>query len=331
MASSFQCECGKIFTRRSNLKRHVSNFHSESEYQVPDETLPYKCVICQCDCADLGAYSEHVREAHDIEIKTEFHEFETESDFYNWKQMVEDNDNASYVKQRKGNVLTDGSLSVKFHCHRSGKYRTRVLPDNRKRELRKGSSKIGGYCPAKIKAIFQADGEVDVTYCPTHIGHKNELMHLRLPEDQRKEIAMKIAMKVPYDDILNQVRSSVPMDEIKRRHIVTKQDLYNIERDFSLKNEAVRRPIDVLAIDPAEQLEKFKADLREQFENILLKINSKAQCKICHESLESLDCLLDSSDQQPSNETVALPKKTKRNVNIERKKRVESNVKKCST
>ncbi|KAJ4452348.1 hypothetical protein ANN_03881, partial [Periplaneta americana] len=166
-------------------------------------------------------------------LKAEAQEFPTHLDFYSWKRTVEDRDVALFVKTRAEKVLACKSKSATFYCHRSGYYTPKVSPDNRKRELKiQGSSKIDGYCPARMKTIFHDDGRVLVEYCATHVGHKNELAQLHLHSDERKEIATKIAMKVSYDEILTNVRSSVTKEELKRKHLITKHDLYNIEREF---------------------------------------------------------------------------------------------------
>ncbi|XP_068082865.1 uncharacterized protein [Anabrus simplex] len=254
----FSCQfCEKSFPRAFNLKRHISNIQPGGEYN-PVETVSclFKCAICQQDCYDLDIYKEHVCEAHDITIKTESHEFLSESEFSKWKQTVEHKDNASFVIHRQGKTLCDNSFAVTFYCHRSGKYRTNVLPESRQRESKiQGTSKTGGYCPAKINAVFK-NGHVAVEFCSTHIGHQNELAKLSLGPAERSDLATKIAMKVSHGDILDQVRSSVSKDNLKREHLITKQDLYNIERAFSLNSDAVRHPNDAVSVDAWVETEK---------------------------------------------------------------------------
>ncbi|KAJ4442375.1 hypothetical protein ANN_03961 [Periplaneta americana] len=75
-----------------------------------------------------------------------------------------------------------------------------------------------------------------------------ELAHLTLPSCERKNIASKIAAKVPFEAILDDVQSSVE-DEIKRKHLVTKQDLRNIIREFCLDSDSVRHSDDALSVE----------------------------------------------------------------------------------
>ena len=76
------------------------------------------------------------------------------------------------------------------------------------------------------------DGSVDI--CDTHYSHTLSPDHLCLSNVIRKETATKLSEGVTIDKLLDDVRDNASTD-FKRSHILTKRDIHNIERAFSLK------------------------------------------------------------------------------------------------
>ncbi|KAJ8931260.1 hypothetical protein NQ314_015851 [Rhamnusium bicolor] len=64
-----------------------------------------------------------------------------------------------------------------------------------------------------------------------------------------KNIAAKIASKIPFDDVLNEIRDSVTDNTLKRIHLKTKKDLFNIESALNLCFSTVRHPNDAISVE----------------------------------------------------------------------------------
>ncbi|GFS72255.1 uncharacterized protein NPIL_517461 [Nephila pilipes] len=101
-----------------------------------------------------------------------------------------------------------------------------------------GSNKINAYCPAALKVTEHTDGKCIVSYQKVHVGHQNDLNHLFLTADERKNIASKIAAKILLDNILDEIRNSISDAGLERVHLLTKKDLHNIEKSFNLSSNS---------------------------------------------------------------------------------------------
>ena len=111
-----------------------------------------------------------------------------------------------------------------------------------------GSNKINGYCPAKIELMILPSGELKVEFFKTHVGHQNDLGRMRLSKHERAEVSKSIQMKIPFDNILDRIRSSISSDEVERLHLLTTKDLHNIARDYNLIAEGVRHNNDSTSV-----------------------------------------------------------------------------------
>lgn len=94
-----------------------------------------------------------------------------------------------------------------FVCHRSGKY----IPEGKDlRHLKtQGTKKIDGLCPASIRLKRIPNGECNAIFVESHVGHQNDIGHLNLTPLERQNLATKIASKVPFEDILDEIRDSI--------------------------------------------------------------------------------------------------------------------------
>ena len=77
---------------------------------------------------------------------------------------------------------------------------------------------------------------VHAEYCVNH-AHEIAIAHLSIPQGTRLSIASKLQGGVPIDKVLDQVRSDLP-DTLGRGHIVNKQDIRNIERQFGVEGKS---------------------------------------------------------------------------------------------
>ena len=71
--------------------------------------------------------------------------------------------------------------------------------------------------------------------CDTHYSHTPSLGHLRLSKSQRREIARKLSEGVTIERVLDDVRDAISSD-LNRLHLLTRNDILNIERAFSLRS-----------------------------------------------------------------------------------------------
>lgn len=114
-------------------------------------------------------------------------------------------------------------------CHRSGNY----VPEGKgERHVKtQGTNKIGAFCPAHIQ-IKVRENEISVHYLESHVGHVTDIGHLQLTALERQNLAMKIAAKIPFDDILDEVRESITDSTLNRIDLVSKK-IFSILRVVS--------------------------------------------------------------------------------------------------
>lgn len=241
---AFTCHCGKQFNYRRHYRFHLK-VHGEILSNDIDKSAIVKHKLKECPiCHHKNNKDEmikHFRGAHEINIALKNLVFSNYEDFKTWKEELEQKEKVSFVKERglvyKKSRNSCYSKSV-YICHRSGYFKERG------KGLRKlkhqGTNKINAYCPAEIKILIYNNGICKITYSETHVGHKNDLDHLKLTPTERKVLADKIASKVPFQSILQEIRNSGKGEKLGRFQLVNKKDLYNIEASFKLQSNAIR-------------------------------------------------------------------------------------------
>lgn len=128
-----------------------------------------------------------------------------------------------------------------LHCHRSG---LKMLKENSTKSPRhRDSKKLNAYCPAEIRVkVSNADGACNVEYLSTHVGHTvqdvKELKYIFLEKTERLEIAAKLR-KGMSRRVLREKESlaNSEMEPGDRRSILTRFDLYNIAKSFSISKD----------------------------------------------------------------------------------------------
>ncbi|EFA06433.2 hypothetical protein TcasGA2_TC009313 [Tribolium castaneum] len=175
---------------------------------------------------------------------------------------------SKYVAERGSQGGKDGTTIIKYCCHRSGKY---VARGKGLRHLKtQGSNKIDGFCPARLKVIIDKNNQCKVSFIKQHVGHDEEdLGHLFLTLQERKCLANKMALKIPFPQILDEIRDSVVGSQLDRIHLLTRKDLSNIERSYHLQSSVVRHESDAVSVDAwVKQRERTQSesnsDLREE-------------------------------------------------------------------
>lgn len=245
--------CNKNFNYKNDFLRHQKTHKaSTSESSSPKTSTitttkrqSRKCPMCNCSASKMQL-RQHFEETHNIKISCIEKQFCSQHEFQEWKKSIELQTNSKFIIHRTKNFKS--KKVTMYQCHRSGNY---VSEGKGLRHLKKqGSSKINAYCPAAIKVTeICGTKEVCVLYTETHVGHQPDIGHLTLTKEERKHLASQIALKIPFDEILAGMRGSISKEELKRIHLATKKDLYNIEQSFNLTSAAVRRVNDALSVD----------------------------------------------------------------------------------
>ncbi|KAJ8983629.1 hypothetical protein NQ317_004267 [Molorchus minor] len=173
--------------------------------------------------------------------------FQNFSAFESWKTELEKKNNSKFINT-SGSHKTGKTKFLYFGCHRSGEF---ISKGTKIRSLKiQGSNKIGGVCPASMSVKIENNSTVTISYIDTPVGHTNDLGHLTLTESERTAIARKIAAKIPFDTILDEVRESLTEDgKLNRLHLLTKMDLHNIENSFKLDINIKKHDNDAVSTD----------------------------------------------------------------------------------
>ncbi|GFS78762.1 uncharacterized protein NPIL_585391 [Nephila pilipes] len=169
------------------------------------------------------------------------------NDFLAWKAEIENNTKSKFISYSTKHINIHGVKYYYFRCHRSGNFMSESKSLRHLKIL--GSNKINAYCPAALKVTEHTDGKCIVSYQKVHVGHQNDLGHLFLTRDERKNIASKIAAKIPLDNILDEIRNSISDAGLERVHLLTKKDLHTIEKSFNLSSNSVKHENDGVSVD----------------------------------------------------------------------------------
>ena len=148
------------------------------------------------------------------------------TEFLQWKEQEERATNSSYVKHSSSKTYGE-SEHYYYYCNRTGIY---IGKGEGKRQLKtQGSSKINMHCIAHMKAVHNIKTDaVNVQYCATHNTHSIQLAHLRMSEETRNRIALKLQQGITVERILDDIRNSLSSEGIKREHMVTRVDVNNV-------------------------------------------------------------------------------------------------------
>lgn len=206
----------------------------------------------------------HLKNAHDIIIESEELTFASVGEFYDWKSKIETEHSTQFkkrtTKSSKLHVLT------KYVCSRSGMFNP---SGHGKRHVKlQGSKKINAFCPSAIDLTVNTDGmlitfdfvnnQIDISFvagfCTVkfikkHVGHKPELTHMTLNKEEKSQLAKKIAQKIPFNVILDEIRGSVENSNLKRVHLTNKKDLFNIEHCYQLAHPPTWHENDAISVE----------------------------------------------------------------------------------
>lgn len=200
-----------------------------------------------CNCSMQEGASLHFSSVHNININVQTLEFPSLSEFIGWKENMKKETISKFVK-RRGSKNAESHTTHYYICHRSSNF---VSKSKGQRCLKtQRSNKIGGVCPASMTVREDhISGKCDVTFVKSHVSHENTIGHVFLTHEERKQLAVKIASKVPFDVILDDVRDSVSNNELTCLHLLTKKDLHNIDTSYNLSSIGVRHQNDAISVE----------------------------------------------------------------------------------
>lgn len=145
-------------------------------------------------------------------------------EFDMWKDALEEETDSQYAVKAKNH--TDTMSTTYFKCNRSGYYKSE---GKGVRHLKsQGTRKISASCPAAI-TLYENGETFEAFHVSTHFGHATQLCHLNLRAQVKKQLAAKLALRIPKREILNQVHENLT-GTMKRQHLVTMHDLHNCEK-----------------------------------------------------------------------------------------------------
>ncbi|XP_049791830.1 uncharacterized protein LOC126199117 [Schistocerca nitens] len=165
---------------------------------------------------------------------------------------------------------------------------------------------MNGKYPAEMKVTVHEGGTYQVHFVSTHIGHKQDLTHLPLNQKDRETIETDIAMGLPYDKVLDNVRTSLQDSDLQRIHLTTKQDLYNIAASYNLSSKSVRHKNGAISVEAwvkemnesenpsvlfynSQDLTSEHQELRS--EDFVIVIMNRAQCRMLSKYGEDCICI----------------------------------------
>ncbi|GFS52659.1 uncharacterized protein NPIL_356961 [Nephila pilipes] len=234
--------CDKSFSTASNLRRHARLIHNVENKVSTCRQM--KCNVCSEELVSMKALLNHVESAHNIAIEKETKKFDTYEAFKIWKEDVEKQTTALYVKNT-GSKFNDMKKTTYFYCHRNGFYNAR---GDKKRTIKMaGSNKINGNCPSKMKVCEGNENQVYVEFTKTHLGHGKDLGRMQITREEKDELARKLEKKIPIEIILDGIRDSF-IDRLERIHLVTRKDLLNLKAEYSISSEGIMDTNDVLSV-----------------------------------------------------------------------------------
>ena len=191
-------------------------------------------ILYYCRFNSLTSLSTHLNTSHSGEgDKVNIVQYKTLPSyeaFSEWKAGEERLTQSSFV-QRSGTKRATATEVTYFYCNRQGTYSPKG--QGKRMTKKKGTCKLGNPCTAYIKCTKDVKTEsVSIEYCTVH-SHEPEIRHLRVTDDLRRSIAVKLQMGVPIDKILDDVRDNVWSTK-GREHLINKQDIRNIGTQYCI-------------------------------------------------------------------------------------------------
>ncbi|GFT23972.1 uncharacterized protein NPIL_247391 [Nephila pilipes] len=232
--------CDKSFSTASNLRRHARLTHNVENKVSTCRQM--KCNVCSEELVSMKALLDHVDSAHNIAIEKETKKFDTYEAFKIWKEDVEKQTTALYVKNTGSKFINMKKKQRTFIVI------AMVFIMQWKITIKMaGSNKINGNCPSKMKVCEDNENQVYVEFIKTHLGHGKDLGRMQITREEKDELARKLEKKIPIETILDEIRDSF-IDKLERIHLVTRKDLLNLKAEYSISSEGIMDTNDVVSV-----------------------------------------------------------------------------------
>uniref|UniRef100_H2XLZ5 SWIM-type domain-containing protein n=1 Tax=Ciona intestinalis TaxID=7719 RepID=H2XLZ5_CIOIN len=230
----FSCEfCPLVLASKGSYFNHRKRKH-QNEYlrSLQQNGKGFCCSLCKFSAPSNKDMIYHYNIVHEKGLKLLHEQFAMERDFAAWKENLQTETKTLYVQLKKTRQQMDYEV-IYFGCNRSGKY----VPKDDATHCTKsqGTSKFGGKCPVyMIKRTHLSSGLISVEYCSDHVGHDEEICHLRLSTKIRSKICGKLASGMEPKKVLDYIRDD--HRKIDRDAMVTRKDIWNIRKRYHISN-----------------------------------------------------------------------------------------------
>ncbi|CAG9828164.1 unnamed protein product, partial [Diabrotica balteata] len=183
-------------------------------------------------------------------MEEETSQFDSINEFQMWLRELQNLNDVEYIKPCGTTLTYNQNSAVYYICNRSGK--TRDFSSSSKIIKNKicGFKKIGFSCSSQIKLIINKNSSVSMTFLKTHYGHDFDIKHLRLPKEDKINIAQKLTLGINMTKILDTYRENFDEQKLKRADLLTRKDIRNIKSSYNIHlQEGVRPSEDAISVD----------------------------------------------------------------------------------
>ncbi|KAF2364088.1 hypothetical protein FHG87_005160 [Trinorchestia longiramus] len=206
---------------------HTHKVHQKAKSCGPNEEKKVCCQEADCSfkCQRLSQLREHLSQCHGFSFTEMVIQFDSADQFHDYLRKFERQNNVEfYINTANVNLK---SKVVYYRCNRSGFYRVSKQVVQR-RTKNQGSCKIEGHCTAyvKTKEVF-ATGRVTMQLCNSHYGHDLQLVHLRVPKEDKRIISNSLKRGLHFKEIIDEVIESKPQSA-QRTNLIKFKDVYNV-------------------------------------------------------------------------------------------------------
>lgn len=146
--------------------------------------------------------------------------------FQIWMMKFEKQNGVEFIKVTRN--LNIKSKVTYYRCNRSGfsKVSTKRV---QRRTKTQGSCKIQGYCTAYIRTKEDLQtGVVSMNMCNTHYGHERQVIHLRIPKQDKQIISDKLSKGLSLADVVQDIKKSDCPNSTTRTNMIKTRDVYNV-------------------------------------------------------------------------------------------------------
>ncbi|KAJ8984196.1 hypothetical protein NQ317_011105 [Molorchus minor] len=219
-------KCGASFSKNGNLKRHQ--------------------IICKAGNKQYDhTLQSSISRQDTVTIEQKYENFSSYNKFVQWKEALENKQQSQFTKVRGTKRDNSGNQTMYFRCHRNGIFHSKSTGA---RHIKLQGTNKTGYCPAKMNVNISPGGRVNVRFIDVHSGHTFDLGRMCISKADRAAIAEKIALKIPFQQILDDMGDSVINNKLHRIHLTTRKDLWNIAASYKLNSEPVLHKNDFLCV-----------------------------------------------------------------------------------